>query len=142
MGINWKTLRAVFSILGIVIVCAVVMTTGTFAQLGTNTDNDGAARPSTEQDAAPSSSNAEPSSDDGREPFWDNVAASTMVKQDIDIAARDENCDKLNTLIDSYENSGVVLAGGVDADTDGEATSRAVIGYIANAAANAGCELD
>jgi hypothetical protein len=148
MWINWKVVRFVAGLFGIGIFCAVVMSAGVVSQLGgSGLSETPPQSDSSTSDTSTSSTDDESQTDDGGQAqgegsFWDNVGAAEIVKAQIDNAARDKDCATLDGLRQSWEAGGIVLAGGVDAETEGPETTRAVLGYLANQTITAGCETD
>lgn len=122
----WAIIRFTFGVLGIVIVCAVIMTTGVLSQLGVGVPADEATQPGTEQDAAPSSSDQGESEETS---FWDDVLAADMVKAQIDRAAAEEDCDELDRLAELHSH---------DYGTP-EDSRRELLGYITGHQLDVGC---
>ena len=142
MWLNWKVIRFVAGVLGLVVFCVAVMSAGVLSQLGAGLSETAPTLSDTSTPDTSTPSTDDQDQDQAEGSFWDNVAASSTLKGQIDRAATTGDCDTLNTVRNGYKYGGVVLAGGVDAETDGGETTRQVQAYIAAEAIKAGCELE
>jgi len=130
MRINWKAVRFVFGVFGIVVVVAAVMSAGVLSQLGVSVPDDEPAAPVEQGAAAPADDAGEPDAGQSAEgSFWDDVLAAKVVKGQIDRAAETEDCDELDRLAELHSR-----AYGMPEDS-----RRELLGYIVGHQLRIGC---